>query len=127
MWETYRPTTLKTNACRLHKASPSNRTPAEFSTSEGEKALFRQAMVRPSKILLFFFIALFLSFYSAVGCSLFYIILTTINSVYEKGYGFSQGSMGLIYLAGGTRMFPYNLLVIVSSKNHLNKILEEVK
>jgi len=69
------------------------------------------------KIMLFSPIALSLSVYSAVSSSMLYIILTTINSVYENDYGFSQGTVGLIYLAGGTIWFQHNLSLLPSLTN----------
>ncbi|MCJ1377711.1 hypothetical protein MMC17_000807 [Xylographa soralifera] len=122
MRESYWPRILKSTSLKLQKAPPTGNFPRpEASHEEDKKALFRQAIIRPFQILIFSPSALLLSFYSAIGYSMLYIILVTINLIYERAYGFSQGSAGLIYLASGLGMIAGVIVCGLTSDWYLKR------
>lgn len=101
MRESHRPQILKNNGRRSVKGrmfQKANTVPIHgyrLGPYEDKMILFQH------EILVFSPVGLCLWLYSAVGYSLFSIILITINSVSEKDLGFSQGSVGAIRLAVG--------------------------
>ena len=66
-----------------------------------KKEHFKRAIVRPTKMLLFSPIVLVLSIYMAVVYGYLYLLFTTLTLVFEKQYGFSQGTVGLTFLGIG--------------------------
>ena len=71
------------------------------SPSRSRVEVFREAILRPLKMMFLSPTIFALSLYTAVGYGFSYIILTTINMVYQTRYGFSEGNTGLIYLVTG--------------------------
>lgn len=78
---------------------------------------FIRAIIRPTKMLLFSPIVLTLSVYMAVVYGYLYLLFTTLTLVFEKGYGFSSGTVGLAFLGIGLgSMLGLAIFGIVSDK-----------
>lgn len=100
--ETYEPQILKNKARRLRKSSGNDQLRSKYE-KEGQKPLelFRQAIIRPTKLFIRSPIVLLLSLFASVTYSYFYLLFTTFTSIFEKNYGFNTGEAGLAYLGMG--------------------------
>jgi hypothetical protein len=67
-------------------------------------------------------IVFLLSLYVAVVYGYLYLLFTTMTDVFENNYGFSQGSVGLVYLGIGIGLL-FGLLVIGAVSDPLLKHL----
>ena len=99
--ETYPVILLERKAKRLRQETGNENLRSELSLNLTPKELFRQSLIRPTKMLLFSPIVLALSTFMAVVYGYLYLLFTTITEVFEDRYGFSQGSVGLTYLGIG--------------------------
>lgn len=109
--ESYPPVLLERKAARLRKETGNPNLRSKLASGLTPRQLFKLAIVRPTKFLIFSPIVLLLSTYMAVVYGYLYLLFTTITEVYEKQYSFSPGTVGLTYLGigvgalGGTVIF----------------------
>ena len=103
--ETYPPTLLERKTKRLIKETGNQNLRSKLASSLTPGALFKIAIVRPAKMLVFSPIVLAMSTFMAVVYGYLYLLFTTITEVFEKEYHFSQGAVGLTYLGIGLGMF----------------------
>ncbi|KAH7149750.1 major facilitator superfamily domain-containing protein [Dactylonectria estremocensis] len=101
MQETYPYTILKRKTQRLQKETENVKLRSVADTGRNPKDLFKFAIVRPTKMLLFSPIVFLLSFYTAIVYGYMYLVFTTMPVLFEGQYGFSTGSVGLTYLGIG--------------------------
>lgn len=99
--ETYPPILLERKAERLRKETGNPNLKAKLSSTLPPRDLFKLAIVRPFKMLLFSPIVLALSTFMAVVYGYLYLLFTTITEVFESTYHFSSGAVGLTYLGIG--------------------------
>lgn len=99
--ETYAPILLEERAKRLRLETGNQNLGSKFASPYTGVEVFRLALVRPMKMLLFSPIVLALSTYVAVVYGYLYLLFTTITEVMETTYHFSSGSVGLTYLGIG--------------------------
>jgi MFS family permease len=105
--ETYAPILLHRKMVRLQKSASPNTTTytTPFAgSSVPTSILFKRAIVRPMKMLIFSPSILILSVYVAVTYGYLYFIYSTITFVFEKQYHFSPGTVGLSFMGIGTGM-----------------------
>lgn len=86
---------------------------------------FRQAIVRPTKMLLFSPIVFLLSFYMAIVYGYLYLLFTTITSVYERDYHWSSGVAGLSFLGIGIGMFIGLFIFATTSDRTVAKLMRK--
>ena len=103
--ETYPPTLLERKTKRLRKETGNQNLKSKLASELSPKALFKIAIVRPAKMLIFSPIVLVLSSFMAIVYGYLYLLFTTITEVFEQRYHFSQGAVGLTYLGIGLGMF----------------------
>jgi MFS family permease len=101
MRETYEPKLLQQRVDRLRKETNNPNLRSRLAPSIPIREFFIRAIVRPTKMLLFSPIILLLSIYMAIVYGYLYLLFTTIGTVFEGVYNFSQGSVGLSYLGIG--------------------------
>ncbi|OHW91551.1 major facilitator superfamily transporter [Colletotrichum incanum] len=73
--------------------------------SQSQWSFLLQSLVRTLKMLVLFPVILLLSVAGAVLYGLQYLLLVTLSPVFEKTYGFSAGTTGLVYLSIGAGGF----------------------
>ncbi|KAK1525828.1 uncharacterized protein CCOS01_08246 [Colletotrichum costaricense] len=100
--ETYPPRLLHQRAVALRKAHPESTfvAPGEKSALS-PSTLLLNALVRPVKMFFLSPIVLVLSTILALAYGYMYILLTTFTPVFTSEYGFSLGTVGLVYLGLG--------------------------
>ncbi|KAK1469881.1 hypothetical protein CMEL01_01648 [Colletotrichum melonis] len=100
--ETYPPRLLHQRAVALRRAHPESTfvTPGEKSALS-PSTLLLNALVRPVKMFFLSPIVLVLSIILALAYGYMYILLTTFTPVFTSEYGFSLGTVGLVYLGLG--------------------------
>lgn len=103
--ESYHPTVLERKTERLRRETGNLNLRSKLDSGLTKKQVFIQAIVRPTKMLLFSPIVLLLSLYMAVVYGYLYLLFTTITSVYERSYGWNSGIAGLSFLGIGIGMF----------------------
>lgn len=103
--ETYPPTLLERKTKRLRKQTGNPNLRSKLASGLTPGALFKIAIVRPAKMLVFSPIVLTMSTFMAVVYGYLYLLFTTITEVFEREYRFSQGAVGLTYLGIGLGMF----------------------
>lgn len=101
MRETYEPVLLERRTQRLRKETGNPNLRSRLDPGIPLREFFIRAIVRPSKMLMFSPIIFFLSLYMAIVYGYLYLLFTTIGTVFEGTYNFSQGSVGLAYLGIG--------------------------
>ncbi|KUL83113.1 hypothetical protein ZTR_11012 [Talaromyces verruculosus] len=100
MQETYLPILVARKRRRAEMASD-NSEPTEKRVTE----IFKLALVRPLKLLLFSPIVLLLSTFMATVYGYLYLLFTTFGIVFEGEYGFGLGTSGLAFLGIGIGNF----------------------
>lgn len=101
MRETYEPVLLQRRTKRLQKETGNADLRSKLDQQIPMGEYFRRAIIRPTKMLLFSPIVFLLSLYMAVVYGYLYLVFTTLTMVFEQGYNFSQGSVGLSFLGIG--------------------------
>lgn len=99
--ETYPPVLLERKAKRLRKETGNSNLRSILASPYTPREVFKLALVRPMKMLIFSPIVLALSIYMALVYGYLYLLFTTITEVFEGQYSFSSGSVGLTYLGIG--------------------------
>ncbi|CAI7573574.1 unnamed protein product [Penicillium crustosum] len=99
--ESYAPTILARKTKKLQKETGNMNLRSALDTGRTPKELFLYSIVRPTKMLFLSPIVFLLSLYVGVIYGYLYLLFTTITSVFEEQYNFSQGSVGLTYLGLG--------------------------
>lgn len=104
MRETYAPVLLEKKTKRLRKETGNPKLRSKLKVDLSPKDLFIRAVVRPTKLLLFSPICTMMSIYMAVVYGVLYLLFTTFTFVFEDTYGFSESTVGLVYIAMGVGM-----------------------
>src|SRR5947207_5988680 len=91
MRESYHPTLLARKTKRLIKETGNKNLKSALDTGRTPKDLFLFSIVRPTKMLFRSPIVFLLSVFVAVVYGYLYLLFTTISTVFEGKYGFSQG------------------------------------
>ena len=98
--ETYTPQILRKKAQRLRKETGNPRYCSRYdfdSRSSGVK-IIKDGLARPFSMLFRSPIVFILSIQVSIAYGYMYILFTTLTSVFEQTYGFSQGAAGLSFL-----------------------------
>ncbi|KAL9600908.1 MAG: hypothetical protein Q9219_002843 [cf. Caloplaca sp. 3 TL-2023] len=115
MRESYRPSIVR----KVQRRTALDHGPSiKLASGEERQSSLEKTLLRPLKMMLLSPIVLALSLYSGIQYSYQYIILTTINTLYENEYHFSQGATGLIYLAVGSWKFSPSSALSSVLRNH---------
>ncbi|OJD35663.1 major facilitator superfamily protein [Diplodia corticola] len=101
--ETYHPVLLERKAARLRESTgnPAYRSKFASTTPAAKSDVFRHALARPLKLLLFSPIVTLMCLYIAIAYGILYILFTTFTFVFEEVYHFSTSSAGLTYIGSG--------------------------
>jgi hypothetical protein len=102
--ETYAPILLARKATRLRKETGNEGYTSQLDDGIPSAQRFRQALVRPTRMLLFSPIVAAMCIYIAVLYGLLYILFTTFAPVFQGQYRFSSGTSGLAFLGSGVGM-----------------------
>lgn len=105
MKETYAPTILERKTKRLRKETGNQELRSKLDSGLTPKDLFLYSIVRPSKMLLFAPLVLFLSLYVAVTYAYLYMFFTTMTEVFEMQYHFRKDLVGLAFIGIGLGQF----------------------
>ncbi|KAK1524631.1 hypothetical protein CPAR01_13579 [Colletotrichum paranaense] len=99
--ETHSPTLLGRKARRLRKKYGNPEISSVLVSKKPPRATFLNAIIRPTRLLVYSPIVLTLSICAAVNYGFIYIIFTTMTSTFMSRYGLSKGDVGLTYLGFG--------------------------
>ncbi|KAI0478049.1 major facilitator superfamily domain-containing protein [Xylaria cf. heliscus] len=114
MRETNATVLLRRKAQRLAKETGNQNLAA---VHEAPSKIFRRAIVRPAKMLIFSPTVILLSLYNGTLFGLIFLLFTTFPLVFEGTYGFSAGTAGLAYLGLGIGLlFGLFLFALLSDK-----------
>ncbi|KAI7051116.1 MFS general substrate transporter [Hortaea werneckii] len=102
--ETYPPTLLERKTRKLRKETGNLRLRSKLDQQLPAHELFIRAIVRPTKLLFLSPICALMSLYMAFVYAILYLLFTTFTFVFEDNYGFSQGTVGLVYIGCGIGM-----------------------
>ena len=119
--ETYGPRILRQKAKRLSKKPGLDNSKSKFSDGKSASQLFRLAIIRPTRMLLFLPIVSLLSVYMAIIYSYLYLLFTTFTAVFEDQYNFSTRQAGLAYLGLGVGFIVGQIGVGAFSDKYLKK------
>lgn len=103
--ETYAPVLLDRKVKRLRKETGNTDLRSKLDNGLNPKQLFIRAIVRPTKLMFLSPICALMSFYMAIVYGFLYLLFTTFTFVFEDSYGFSQSTVGLVYLGIGIGNF----------------------
>lgn len=99
--ETYAPTLLAKKAFLLRKETGDSKYRSKFDKGLTPGFLFKQAILRPCKMLIFSPIVFILAIDMSIIYSYLYFMFTTFAFVFKDQYGFNTGEAGLAYLGLG--------------------------
>ncbi|CAD6591008.1 MAG: hypothetical protein ASARMPREDX12_004888 [Alectoria sarmentosa] len=102
--ETYSVEILQRKTVRLRKELNNPHLRSKMDSGLSYSVAFRQAIIRPLKMLLFSPIVASLATLSAVVYGYLYLVFTTITNVFETNYGFSPNIVGLTFMGVGLGM-----------------------
>ncbi|KAI7125425.1 MFS general substrate transporter [Hortaea werneckii] len=120
--ETYGPVLLARKTKRLQKETGNQDLRSKLDDGLPNKTRFSRAMVRPFKMLLFSPIVGLMALYVAFVYGILYLLYTTFTFVFQRYYGFSDGNVGLTYIASGIGMFIGLFLIGGSSDRILKRL-----
>ena len=122
MAETYPPALLDRKTKRLRKETSNANLKSKLDIGLTPKDLFWFSIARPTKMLLFSPIVLFLSIYVAITYAFLYLFFTTISMVFATQYHFRKDLLGLAFLGLGAGQFVgqflYSWVATRSFKRH---------
>lgn len=125
MRETYAPTILERRTKKLRKETGNQSLKSKLDIGLTAKDLFWFSISRPTKMLLFSPIVLFLSLYIAITYAYLYIFFTTITEVFESIYHFQDDLVGLAFIGIGVGQFIgqflYSHFAGKSYKKHIDR------
>ena len=104
MRETYGPTILAKKTKRLQKETGNMNLRSKLDLGLSPTTLFIRSIIRPAKILCLSPICALMSLYMAVVYAILYLLFTTFTFVFEQSYGFSESTVGLVYIGCGVGM-----------------------
>ena len=117
MRETNATVLLNHKAARLRKETGNPNLVSKTDLRQKPGELLLHAVQRPTKLLIFSPIVLFLSLYCALVFGLIFLLFTTFPAVFEDQYSFTAGTSGLAYLGLGIGMFiGITLFALLSDK-----------
>ncbi|RMZ78217.1 hypothetical protein DV738_g4024, partial [Chaetothyriales sp. CBS 135597] len=99
--ETYEPVLLNDLTKKLRKETGNQELRSKLDSGLPPKQYFLRSIIRPTKMLLLSPIVLIFSTYMAIVYGYLYLLFTTLPTLFESKYGFSQGAVGLTYLGIG--------------------------
>ena len=100
--ETYKVTILERKARHLRMETGNPLLKSRYDSGLSGFTLFWELVLTPSKLLLVSPVITFVSICSAFAISYTYVVITSLDMVYQIEYHFSQGPLGLTYLGLGT-------------------------
>ncbi|CAK4015666.1 MFS general substrate transporter [Lecanosticta acicola] len=124
--ETYAPILLARKTKHLQKATGNMDLRSKLDNGLSPKQLFIRAIVRPSKLMFLSPICGLMSLYMAIVYGFLYLLFTTFTFVFEEYYGFSQSTVGLVYIGLGVGNF-IGLGVIGGSSDRMMNYLAKKK
>lgn len=95
--ETYKVEILKQKSKKLRQTTGNQDYRSKYDIDTPGKA-FRDAFLRPLRMLAFSPVLVILSVYVSLVYGYMYLVMTTITVTFEGTYGFSQGQSGLAFL-----------------------------
>ena len=119
--ETHTPTLLKQKAKQLRKNTRDSNVRTRLNLGQSPSQLFKTAIVRPTKMLIFSPIVFILALHVSTFYSYLYFLFTTFTPVFEDQYGFSTGAAGLAYLGLGVGLVLGVVAVGAVSDKHTKK------
>jgi Major Facilitator Superfamily len=122
MGETYAPTLLDRRTKKLRKETGNTALKSKLDVGLMAKDLFWFSIARPTKMLLFSPIVLYLSIIVSINYGILYIFFTTLTEVFENIYHFEHDLVGLSFVGIGIGQFigqfAYSYLAGKSYKKH---------
>jgi multidrug resistance protein len=101
MKETYAPVIIERKAARLRKETGNPNLRSKLDVGLSPRDYFARGIVRPFKMLIFSPISIIFALYISVVYGYLYLMFTSITEVFQRYYGFSAGTVGLVYLGLG--------------------------
>jgi multidrug resistance protein len=105
MRESFAPLLLERKAARLRKETGNPGLRSKLATGSSTGELFKRALVRPAKLLIFSPICTVFAVYLMVMYGYLYLLFTSIPYVFQKTYDFETKITGLVYLGMGIGSF----------------------
>jgi len=99
--ETYAPTILERKAERLRKETGNEQLRSKLDTGLTTKQLWKVSIIRPLKLLFLSPISTIFAVFFAILYGYLYLLFSTIPFVFQRSYGFSTSTVGLVYLGLG--------------------------
>jgi predicted MFS family arabinose efflux permease len=103
--ETYSVRILEMKTRKVRKETGNQDLKSKLDSGLTAKHLFERSLSLPLRMLFLSPIVIIFSTYMAVVYGYLYLMFTTLTGVFEEVYGFSTGTVGLVYLGLGCGMF----------------------
>jgi hypothetical protein len=121
MRETYPSTILARKAIRLQNENSDIIFKSKLDTGLTGRDRFLNAIVRPTKMLMFALPVTLLSIYASFTYAIIYIIFTTLTYVFADVYRFKSGPLGLTFIGTGVGMLVGLVVMSLTSDQLLKK------
>lgn len=101
MRETYAPLLLERKAAAQRKETGNDNLRSKLDSGLTSTELFKRAITRPMKLLVFSPISFVCALYMAIVYGYLYLMFSTITQVFQENYGFPTNLVGLVFLGLG--------------------------
>ncbi|KAM5352814.1 hypothetical protein ACJ41O_005536 [Fusarium nematophilum] len=96
---------LQRKTQRLIKETGNVNLRSKLDSGLSESDLFKRAIVRPTKLLIFSPICTVFALYMVMVYGYLYLLFTSVPFIFQRMYGFSTSTVGLVYLGMGIGSF----------------------
>lgn len=121
MRESYAPVLLARRTARLIKQTGNMNLRSKLDDGRTHKEMFRRAIVRPAKMLIFSPICTIFALHMAMVYGYLYLLFTSVTFVFRQYYGFTSTNVGLVYLGLGLGSFIGMAWFSIDSTNEVRK------
>ncbi|KAI1976511.1 hypothetical protein LOZ53_001761 [Ophidiomyces ophidiicola] len=120
--ETYAPVILNRKTIRLKQETGNMELKSKYDKGESGGYLFKMAILRPTKLLLFSPIVFLMAIKITVSYGYSYFLFTTYTFVFERQYGFKPSSIGLVYIGIGIGYVVTQIIAAIFSDRYVTRM-----
>ncbi|EFW18822.1 conserved hypothetical protein [Coccidioides posadasii str. Silveira] len=120
--ETYAPVILGRKASQLRQETGNMELTTKYDKGETPGYLFKMAILRPTKLLLFSPIVFLMALKITISYGYSYFLFTTFPFVFGKQYGFKPSSIGLVYIGIGIGYVVTQIIAALFSDRYIARM-----
>ncbi|KAL1876179.1 hypothetical protein VTK73DRAFT_9617 [Phialemonium thermophilum] len=123
--ETFAPVLLQRKVARLRKETGNDLLRSKLDIGLSPADYFKRGIVRPFKMLAQSPLCCVYAFYVAIAYGYLYLMFTSITEVFMESYGFSESTVGLVFLGLGIGSMAGLVFFSITSDRTLKKMAKK--